>query len=184
LLNGLGFNVLAYDYPGYGESTGDPSEAHTYIAAQAAYDYLTAELRTPPECIFLYGRSLGGGPSVELARLNPVGGLILEGAFTSAFRVKTRWPLLPWDKFENLKKLKELRCPVLVIHGTEDETVPFWHGEVLYHSAPGEKMKLWVEGGGHNDTIKVAGPAYANILVEFITKSHGKKRPCYTTSRL
>jgi len=184
LLNQLGFNVLAYDYPGYGLSKGDPSEAHTYVAAQAAYDYLTAELRIPAECIFLYGRSLGGGPSVELARRNPVGGIILEGAFVSAFRVKTRWQMLPWDKFENLKKLKELHCPILVIHGTHDHTVPFWHGKALYDASPQEKMKLWVEGAGHNNIIEEAGPAYAEALLSFTTETYGKKRTCRSTPRL
>lgn len=183
-LNQLGFNVLAYDYPGYGLSKGDPSEAHTYVAAQAAYDYLTAELRTPAECIFLYGRSLGGGPSVELARRNLAGGMILEGAFVSAFRVKTRWQILPWDKFENLKKLEELHCPILVIHGTHDHTVPFWHGKALYDGATQEKMKLWVEGAGHNNIIEAAGPSYTEALLVFTTKTYGKKRTCCSATRL
>ena len=180
-LNQLGFNVLAYDYPGYGQSIGDPSEAHTYVAAQAAYDYLTAELRTPSECIFLYGRSLGGGPSVELARRNPVGGIVLEGAFVSAFRVKTRWQILPWDKFENLKKVKGLHCPILVIHGTHDRIVPFWHGKALYEAASQEKVKLWVEGAGHNNIIETAGSSYVEALLEFTTKTHGKKRTCHSS---
>lgn len=183
-LNHLGFNVLAYEYPGYGQSKGDPSEANTYVAAQAAYDYLTTELRTPAPCIYLYGRSLGGGPSVELARRNPVGGIILEGAFVSAFRVKTRWQILPWDKFENLKKLEALRCPVLVIHGTHDHTVPFWHGKALHDAAPQEKMKLWVEGAGHNNIIEAAGLAYQETLLAFTTKKYGKKRSCISTPRL
>lgn len=183
ILNQLGFNALAYDYPGYGQSEGSPSETNTYLAAQAAYNYLRTERNIPAECIFLYGRSLGGGPSIELASNNPAGGIILEGAFTSAFRVKTHWKLLPWDKFDNFKKIKGLHCPVLVIHGTHDHTVPFWHGRALYEAAPEEKMKLWVEGAGHNNIIENAGSIYSNTLLAFIQKYHDQECSCHSSPR-
>tara|TARA_B100000965_G_scaffold320581_1_gene281661 strand:- start:263 stop:1123 length:861 start_codon:yes stop_codon:yes gene_type:complete len=164
----LGLNVLAYDYPGYGTSEGSSSEAATYLSAEAAYGWLTQQRGAKPKHIILYGRSLGSGPSVELAIHHPVGGLIIEGGFVSAFRVKTHWQLLPWDKFENLKKLPDVHCPILVIHGTLDRTVPFWHGEALYHEASSPKEHLWVEGAGHNDVIEVAGSSYEKAILDFV----------------
>ncbi len=166
-ISNAGFNVLAYDYNGYGTSEGTPGEKAAYADIDAAYDYLTGELHVPPERIIVLGRSIGGGPAVDLAARRPVGGLVLESAFVSAFRTVTRVPLLPWDKFENLKKLPSVKCPVLVIHGDRDSLVAPWHGKRLYEAAPGEKQCLWVEGAGHNDLVWVAGERYARALQDF-----------------
>ncbi len=80
-----GFSVLAYDYPGYGRSPGKSSEQGAYRAIDACYRFLTDEQSVSPEQIVLYGRSLGSGPAVDLASREPVGGLVLEGGFVSAF---------------------------------------------------------------------------------------------------
>src|SRR5262249_49330768 len=97
-VNGLGLSVLTYDYEGYGTSEGKPSEAPLYADIDAAYDHLARTLHVPAERVIVYGRSLGGGPTVDLARRRPVGGVILESTFQSAFRVATRVRLLPWDQ--------------------------------------------------------------------------------------
>lgn len=162
-----GFNVLAYDYHGYGTSGGRPSEANAYLAIDAAYAYLTEELQVSPERIIVLGRSVGGGPSVDLATRQPVAALVLESAFVSAFRTAIRLPLLPWDKFENLKKLPAVRCPILVVHGESDWIVPAWHGHRLYAAAPGTKQCLWVPQAGHNDLFFVAGDQYLQKLQDF-----------------
>ena len=162
-----GFNVFAYDYHGYGTSGGEPSEQRTYADIDAAYDYLTNKLHVPPERIILLGRSIGGGPSVDLAIRKPVAGLLLESAFVSAFRAPTCIKLLPWDKFNNLAKLPSAKCPVLVIHGTDDWTVRAWHGRRLYEAANEPKQCLWVENAGHNDLIDVAGQRYFKALLDF-----------------
>ncbi len=164
LLRGAGFNVLVYDYRGYGTSEGSAGERSACVDIESAYDYLTGPLAVPPERILLLGRSVGGGPSVDLASRKPVGGLILEGAFTSAFRIPLRVRLLPWDKFDNLAKLPRVRCPVLVIHGQNDWIVPAWHGQALYAAAPDPKRCLWVEGAGHNDLVHVAADRYTTAL--------------------
>jgi fermentation-respiration switch protein FrsA (DUF1100 family) len=78
-LQQLGFVVLGYDYHGYGTSQGTPSEPNCYRDIDAAYEYLTVTLKTPPERILVFGRSVGGGPSVDLAARKPCGGLILHG---------------------------------------------------------------------------------------------------------
>jgi len=166
-LRELGFSVLAYDYRGYGTSEGRPSERGAYADIDAAYAYLTTTLGTPPARVIAYGRSVGSGPAIDLATRRPIGGLVVESAFTTAFRVLTRVPLLPFDKFRNIDKIGRLRCPVLVMHGRADEVVPFAHGEALWRAAPEPKRFLWVAGAGHNDFWLVADGPAARALGEF-----------------
>jgi fermentation-respiration switch protein FrsA (DUF1100 family) len=147
----LGYSVLMYDYRGYGTSEGTPSTTKAKQDIASAYRWLVETKGIAPESIIVHGRSVGGGPSTWLAAHHKVGGLALESTFVSAFRVITHWPLLPWDKFNNLSLIRKIDCPVLVMHGTEDVVIPFWHGKKLYDAAPGEKMHLWIDGGRHND---------------------------------
>ncbi len=162
-----GFSVLAYDYRGYGTSQGKPSEAGTYKDIQAAYDYLINQ-GIPPARILVYGRSVGGGPSVYLATRNPVGGLILESTFVTAFRVLTQIPLVPFDRFDNLGRIPAINCPLLILHGTADLLIPFWHAEALYRAAPDPKRLVAIEGAGHNTLLQVAGDRYYRILQKFV----------------
>lgn len=161
------FNVFAYDYRGYGTSDGRPGERNAYEDAEAVYGYLTQQLKIPPDRIIVYGRSVGGGSAVELASHHPVAGLILESTFTSAFRVVLPIPLLPFDKFSNLQKLQQVQCPVLVMHGEADETIPVEHGRALYEAAAEPKLSLWVEGASHDDFTWVAGDRHRTILQAF-----------------
>lgn len=162
-----GYAVFAFDYPGYGVSSGQPSEKSLNAATQAAARYLRENLRVPLGQVILYGRSLGGGPSVELATRERVAGLVLESTFLSVYRVKTRWRLLPFDQFENLRKLPRVACPVLVIHGRQDEVVSFPHGEALFAAAPEPKQYFWVAGAAHNGLIEFAGESYWTALQKF-----------------
>ncbi|MBD2385692.1 alpha/beta hydrolase [Cylindrospermum sp. FACHB-282] len=164
----LGFSVFAYDYRGYGTSEGTPTENHAYQDIDSAYNYLTQNLKIPPQQIIVFGRSVGGGSAVDLAARKPVAGLIIESAFVSAFRVIVPLPILPFDKFSNLEKIKRVKCPVLVMHGKADEIIPFAHGEKLFAAAQSPKLSLWVEGATHNDFIWVAGERYGKILQEFV----------------
>lgn len=166
-LHSWGFSVFAYDYRGYGTSNGSPSERNAYQDADAAYHYLTQQLKIPPDQIIVYGRSVGGGSAVDLATRHPVGGLILESTFTSAFRVVVPFPILPFDKFSNLDKLRKVQCPVLVMHGQADEVIPIQHGQRLYEAAQEPKMSLWVAEAGHNDLAWAAGERYQQTLVAF-----------------
>ncbi|MEM9006302.1 MAG: alpha/beta hydrolase [Cyanobacteria bacterium P01_F01_bin.86] len=166
-LHDWGFSVFAYDYRGYGASDGHPSERNAYQDAEAAYRYLTEQLQIPPEQIILYGRSLGGGSATELATRYPVGGLILESTFTSIFQVVVPFPLLPFDKFPNRHRLKDVQCPVLVMHGQADQTIAFRHGQILYEGARNPKAFLWVAGANHNDFAQVAGDRLREALVSF-----------------
>jgi len=167
-LHNIGFSVFAYDYRGYGTSQGTPSEDNAYRDIDTAYKYLIQQLRVPPERIIAYGRSVGGGVAVDLAARQPVGGLIMESAFTSAFLTVLPMPILPFDKFRNIDKIKKVKCPVLVMHGKDDQVVPFSHGQELFAAAHEPKRYLWVDGAGHNDFIWVAGDRYTKTLQEFI----------------
>lgn len=162
-----GYAVFAFDYRRYGRSEGTPSEHNLYSDTQLAYDYLRKELGVPPDRIVVFGYSLGGGPGVELAQRNPVAGIVLQGAFVSAYRVMTRIPFFVGDKFVNLSKIGKLTCPVMIIHGTHDGTVPFWHGEALYAAAPNPKTKFFVDGGRHAGLAAFAGPRYWEELKRF-----------------
>jgi abhydrolase domain-containing protein 17 len=166
-LQQAGFSVFAYDYRGYGTSEGKPSESGSYRDIDAAYAYLTQTLRIPPQQIIAHGQSLGGAITIDLASRQPVGGLILESTFVSAFRVLLPFPFLPFEKFHSMGKLPKVNCPVLVIHGTQDPTIPFWHGEKLYAIAPQPKQFLWVEGADHENLREVAGDRYTQAIQAF-----------------
>lgn len=164
----LGASVLAFDYPGYGLSTGRPSEEGAYAAIDAAYAWLVDEAGFAPERIVVHGRSLGAAVAVDLASRDPVGGLIIESGFVSAYRVMTRLPLLPFDPFSSLRKLRSVEAPVLVIHGGLDAVIAPWHGRRLYEAVPEDRRTaLWVERAGHNDLADVAGAAYWEALRDF-----------------
>jgi len=162
-----GFSVLAYDYRGYGTSGGRASEKNAYEDIEAAYEYLVGELGSSPDQIIALGRSVGGAVAMHLACREKLAGLILEGSFITAFRVITRIPLVPFDKFRNIDKIKKVQCPVLIIHGKDDRIVPFRHGVKLFKTANEPKLKFWVDGAGHNDLFWVAGTHYWDIIKEF-----------------
>ncbi len=161
------FNVFAYDYRGYGQSSGEASETNAYSDAAAAYQYLTHNLHVPGHRTLLYGRSLGGGVATELARHTEIAGLILESTFTSVFRVVLPMPLFPFDKFNNQAKLAQIKVPVLIIHGDVDEVIPLSHGQSLFQSAQAPKFYYWVEGANHNNLAWVAEDRLKQKLQEF-----------------
>jgi fermentation-respiration switch protein FrsA (DUF1100 family) len=162
-----GYAVFAFDYRNYGHSEGSPNEENVCADTRLAYDYVRTKLGVPADRIIIFGYSLGSGPAVELALHAPAAGLVLQGPYISAYRVMTNVALFPGDKFKNLAKVPQLRCPVLVIHGTADNTVPFWHGERVYEAITAPKQKFFVEGGPHAGLADFAGPAYAEALNKF-----------------
>ncbi len=151
----LGLNVLAIDYRGFGESESRaPDEKGAYADARAAYDWLRATRDVPPERIILYGHSLGAGIATELALHVQAAGLIVEGAFTSVPDLGAG--IYPWvpvrviarQRFENLEKIGQVAMPKLMMHASDDDIVPFAHGQRLFAAA--RAPKEWVElKGGH-----------------------------------
>jgi abhydrolase domain-containing protein 17 len=168
-LKSWGYSVFAYDYRGYGTSDGKPNEHNVYQDADRVYQYLTETLKIPGDRLIIYGRSVGGGSAVDLAARHRVGGLVLQSTFTSAFRVVVSFPILPFDKLTNLKKLRRVTVTVLVMHGTNDQTIPYHHGETLYKAISGPKLSLWVERAGHDDFSEMAGDRLRKSLETLIT---------------
>ncbi len=165
--NEQGFSFVAWDYRGYGISTGRSTEAHAYADAETVWKFVTGELGVPPGDIILHGRSLGGALAVDLAARHEVAGLVLESAFVTAFRAATGIPLAPFDRFRNLPRLRQVEAPVMVIHGTRDRVISIRHGRRLHREAPNPVLALWVDGAGHDDILVTDEAAYARAWQEF-----------------
>lgn len=161
-----GYSIVCYDYEGYGASGGKPSEAACYRDIDAVYQYMTGPLGIAPDTIIIYGRSVGGGPACYLAEKSVAAGLVIESSFTSAFRVLSPVPL-PFDKFMNLKRLKNINMPLLIYHGKMDKVIPFKHGKRLYEAAREPKTFVPLDDAGHDDLVFEAGELYWKALREF-----------------
>jgi uncharacterized protein len=149
---GWGMGVLLVEYPGYGRSEGQPSQKSVTDAVLAAYDWAARHPAVDENRIVAYGRSLGGGAAVVLARARPAAAVVLESSFTSvhAFARRMGAPaLLVRDRFDNLEGVPELTVPLLIIHGEHDAIVPFAHAEALHAAQPASE--LVPAPCGHND---------------------------------
>ena len=162
-----GYSVFAYDYQGYGTSSGRPSEKNAYKDIDAAYEYLVKQLNVSADRIIAHGRSVGGAVAIDLSSRRKLAGLIVESSFVSAFRAVTRIRVTPFDKFNNIDKIKKVKCPVLMIHGKDDRIIGLWHSEKLFEAANKPKLKFWVDGAGHNNLLSKAGIRYWGIIEEF-----------------
>jgi fermentation-respiration switch protein FrsA (DUF1100 family) len=162
-----GFAVFVYDYRGYGTSEGKPTEENVYQDIDAAYDYLVDVKNLAPDKIIVHGRSLGGAVSVDLASRKKVGGLVVESSFVTASRVLTKYPVLPFDKFQSVHKIKNIQCPVLFIHSRKDDRIGFWHSEKLLAEANEPKFSLWIDDAHHNNLFDVAGKTYLQAIRDF-----------------
>ena len=171
-LAGLGANLLALEYRGYGASQGEPSEAGIYLDARAAYDWAAAHGGGP--AIVPLGESLGGGPACELAATREVAGLILLSAFSSVPDMAAlSFPWLPARRlvrtqFDNLSKIRRVRAPVLIVHSRADEIVPFEMGARLFDAASEPKRALWLDQAGHNETFFREGPRVSGEITTFL----------------
>jgi pimeloyl-ACP methyl ester carboxylesterase len=150
----LGCGVLQFDYPGYGKSDGFPTEPACYAAADAALDWLQAA-DIPADRVVLLGESLGGGVAVELASRRDCRAVVLVCTYTTLpAAAATRFWFLPCDalmsnRFDSVAKLKRVKCPVLVAHGTADDRIPFAQGEALFAAANEPKRFVRLDGCGH-----------------------------------
>jgi len=156
MFNELGLNCLIVDYRGYGQSTGKPTEEGTLIDILAGFQWLIEEKGTRPEEIILFGRSLGGSVAAVIAKdVNPAG-LVLESAFTSFDDVGAHYyPWLPvrlFTRFDynTLEAVKQVRCPLLVIHSPNDEIIPYKFGQQIFAAAPEPKQFADLKGT-HNE---------------------------------
>jgi fermentation-respiration switch protein FrsA (DUF1100 family) len=167
----LNESVLIFDYPGFGQSGGQPSEAGCYAAAAAAYRWLVHNRHIPPERIILYGESLGGGVAVDLASRQPHRALVLARTFTSIpdvaqahfSSVPVHW--LMHNRFNSVAKIKDCRRPVFIAQGERDTLIPAPHAAQLLAAAGGPARLFVLKGLRHNDP---PGPDYYEALRQFL----------------
>ncbi len=173
-----GFSVFIIGYRGYGRSEGPfPTESEVYRDAQGAWDYLVEQRQIKPQNIFIYGHSLGGAIAIDLGVRQPNGaGVIVENTFTSmkdmvdylgAFYQLFPTDLILHQRFDSLSKLRLLQVPLLLIHGTDDRTVPSYMSERLFQAATIPNRILLVPDASHNDVAAIAPEQYIRTLQEF-----------------
>ena len=168
----LGFSITLFDYRGYGDSYGVPSEAGTAVDASVCYQYLVEQRGIPKEKIIWFGHSLGAAVACRAAANHPAGMLVMEGAFLSiAAMAKIRFPRLPVDRFcrihyDNLAAIRHVSIPVMIAHSWEDETCPYEHGKILYEAAnePKRFVKL---SGGHENGGMLTNLSYRTALLDY-----------------
>jgi uncharacterized protein len=169
LLAAAGFDVLAFDYGGYGRSRGRPSEQGTYRDARAALEVLLGRDDVDPGRVIYLGESLGGAIALELALGSPPAGLVLQSTFTSIRDMaRQHYPFIPRaavpDAYPSLRLVAGLRAPLLCLHGDRDEIVPPAHGEALFEAAPEPKQIRVFAGVAHNDVLALAGREWVEAI--------------------
>jgi pimeloyl-ACP methyl ester carboxylesterase len=170
LLTAVGFDVLLFDYRGYGNSTGRADERGTYRDARAARAALLSQPGIDPARVFFLGESLGGAVALKLALEAPPRGLVLQSTFTSIRDVaRHHYPLIPVavvpDAYPSLQRVGALRAPLLVLHGDRDETVPLVHGETLFQAAPEPRRLRIFSGLGHD--VALAATDYPRTIASW-----------------
>ncbi len=175
----LGVNCFIFDYRGYGNSDGKPTEQGTYIDVRAACRWLTKKKGIPRDKVIVFGRSLGGSIAAYLASKVKVRALVIESTFTSYVDIGRKfYPYMPvrWFarfSYRTIDYIKKVRCPVLVIHSRSDEVVPFEFGLELYETA--DEPKEFVEiFGGHNDGFLVSNEIYRNAWTKWLNSLKGR----------
>jgi fermentation-respiration switch protein FrsA (DUF1100 family) len=177
LLRGLGLSVFIFDYRGYGQSEGTPSEEGTYADARGALAWLRQRGWTPAQLIY-FGESLGAAVALQLAVEQPSAGLVLEAPFTSIAAMGRHhysllYFLLGWlldARYDNLAKIGRVRSPLLIIQGEADTIVPPAMARRLYEAANEPKTLRLIPGADHNDLLYVDGNAWWNAWREFLDK--------------
>lgn len=179
-----GFDVLLFDYRGYGASDGAASaESDLYADGDAAVAFVINQKNARPERIVLYGQSLGTAVVADVASRGKFGAVILESGFSSASSLATT--ALPWlprflhflgkNRFESGRKLSNVRSPILIAHGDPDGTIPTAEAHLLFASANEPKKLLIIPGAGHV-VFGAAGEQYLSQVEQFIREAMTKAR--------
>ncbi|MCC7290791.1 MAG: alpha/beta hydrolase [Phycisphaerales bacterium] len=172
----LGFHVLVFDYRGFGQSEGLPTEAGTYLDAQAAWQFMTEVKGESPSRIVLAGRSLGGAVAIELASRHLPGALVVESTFTSLPDVGQRvyWylpvRLLMSYRYDSIRKVGAIRCPKLFLHGTEDQLIPISMARRLFDAAC-PPSRFIETPGDHGSAGMMADPMYVAQVGQWLDQA-------------
>ena len=167
--------VFAFDYRGYGLSTGRPTEQGLYRDAEAAVAHVSEERAGTGRPLIYWGRSLGGAVAATAAKMVEPDGLILESTFPekaaviSGNMVLRALNVFSSYRFSTLDALQEFSKPVLVMHGNHDRIVPFGVGRALFDRLSGPKRFAVIEGGDHNDAFASDNRAYWDPILEFVS---------------
>lgn len=168
--------VIAFDYRGYGKSTGSPTEAGLYEDTAALVDHFWAHVHRPISSVLYWGRSLGGVMAAYATTVRKPDGLVLEATFSDKDSLLHHYPLLrilaafSRYRFPTVEFLRDLDRPVLVIHGTHDEVVPFSEGRKLFHQLNTEKYFYEIGGADHGNLHLIEPEHYQAEVWEFIEK--------------
>ena len=170
-------NIFIFDYRGYGRSPGSSSETTTYLDGEAAMNFVRTQLQVDSKNLLIFGRSLGAAVAAEMASRHDSRAVILESPFVSIGEMaKVVLPALPIGpllsaKFDVVDKVARIKVPLLVLHGDQDEIIPFEHGQRVFAAARQPKQFYPVKGAGHNDTFIIGGNPYYERLRNFIENS-------------
>jgi len=168
-----GCDILLVGYRGYGRSDGDPSENGVYIDGESALNYATGALGYKLNMVTLYGRSLGTTIAVHTAQNRDPASVILitpisSGKDMSEFFAGSILSSFNGNTFNSIEKVNNIRVPILIIHGTSDEIVPYIQGQKLYEKFNGIKKMVTVPGGRHNDLEYTHPDLYWNSIFDFM----------------
>lgn len=170
-------NIFIFDYRGYGRSDGIVSESGTYRDAEAALAYLRSRKDVDPKQIVFFGRSLGAAVAAELAMREQCLALLLETPFASIRAMaRAAYPWLPIGplirtRYDTLDKIARIKAPLLILHGDQDEIIPFSQAKELFEAALEPKEFYTIRGARHNDTYIIGGEAYFAALKDFIARA-------------
>jgi fermentation-respiration switch protein FrsA (DUF1100 family) len=173
IFNNLGLNCFIFDYRGYGQSRGRPTEEGTYVDAAASYRYLTEDKMVQPQDIIIFGRSLGGSIAAQLATNVKAQSLVIESSFTSYVDIGERfYPYMPvrWFAafgYKTAEYIRDVECPVMIIHSRNDEIIPFELGLELYEIA-NEPKRIVEINGSHNDGFLISGEIYKKAWTNWL----------------
>jgi fermentation-respiration switch protein FrsA (DUF1100 family) len=177
----LGLDAFIFDYRGYGGSEGAPDEEGTYRDAAAAWRHLIETRGLPPERSVIAGRSLGGAIAAQLAAEQAPAALVIDSAFASiAAMGRRQYPWLPVRLLSRIEydaraHVRRVRCPVLVLHSTDDELIPIEDGRAVWEAAPHPKQFVALRGA-HGQAHVVDADRYIGALDAFLSQHLASRR--------